>query len=175
MNVDPENRIIRFAMARVQHYDHARYWKMRAEVVNPKSRKSKLLRMIYLFRIKRADAFANASMGTDLGSGAVFHSPPVLPHHLNGIIVSHFAEIGKNVTIYQQVTIAQNDLDEAATIGDDCMIGAGARILGKVHIGDRVRIGANAVVVTDIPSDATAVGVPARIILHRNNNTGETD
>lgn len=168
MNIDTENSIVRFAMAMVQHYDHQRYWKMRAEVVNAHSRKGKLMRAFYLYRIKRADAFANASMGTDLGSGAFFAAPPILPHHLNGIIVSHFAKIGKNVTIFQQVTIAQNECDEAATIGDDCIIGAGAKIIGNVRIGNRVKIGANAVVVTDIPDDATAVGVPARIICRAN-------
>lgn len=173
MHVSEENWLVRKAMSVVQHYDHERYWKMRAEVVDPDSSKSKLTRLWYLYRIKRSDAFANASMGTDLGAGAQFASPPILPHHLNGIIISHFARIGKNVTIFQQVTVAQNDRDEAATIGDDCLIGAGAKIIGKVHIGDRVRIGANAVVVTDIPDDATAVGCPARIILHSEKETKE--
>lgn len=166
MNINTDNFFVRKAMAVVQHYDHRRYWEMRKEVVDPHSKKSKLVRLYYLFRIKRSDAFANASMGTDLGAGAQFDAPPVLPHNLNGIIVSHYAKIGKNVTIFQQVTIAQNDFDQSATIGDDCVIGAGAKIIGNVRIGNRVKIGANAVVVTDIPDDATAVGVPARIILH---------
>ncbi len=166
MNVDENKRLVRWAMSVVQHYNHEKYWKMRAEVVNPDSRKSRLVRLWYLFRIKRADAFANATMGTDLGSGAKFATPPILHHHLNGIVISHFAVIGRNATIYQQVTIAQNEQNQAAVIGDDVMIGAGAKIIGNVHIGNRVKIGANAVVVTDVPDDATAVGNPARIILH---------
>ena len=164
MNINTNSPLVRLVMSCVQHYDHEKYWKMRAEVVNPNSKKSKLLRLIYLYRIKRADAFANASMGTDLGKGAEFASPPILHHHLNGIIISHYAKIGKNVTIYQQVTIAQNEHDQAATIGDHCMIGAGAKIIGPVHIGAGAKIGANAVVVSDIPAGATAVGVPAKVV-----------
>ena len=74
---------------------------MRAEVVDSHSRKGKLTRLYYLYRIKKADAYANASMGTDLGAGAHFDSPPILFHHLNGIIISHYARFGKNVTIFQ--------------------------------------------------------------------------
>ena len=131
----------------------------------PQSRKSKLTRLWYLYRIKRADAFANASMGTDLGAGAQFASPPILFHHLNGIIISHYARFGKNVTIFQQVTVTEGPNQTSATIGDNVVIGAGAKILGAVHIGDGAKIGANAVVVSDVPAYATAVGVPARIIL----------
>ena len=164
MNVDEKNWFVRKAMALVQHYDHEAYWRMRAEVVDPQSRKSKLTRLWYLYR-KRADAFANASMGTDLGAGAQFASPPILFHHLNGIIISHYARFGKNVTIFQQVTVTEGPNQTSATIGDNVVIGAGAKILGAVHIGDGAKIGANAVVVSDVPAYATAVGVPARIIL----------
>ena len=165
MNVDEKNWFVRKAMALVQHYDHEAYWRMRAEVVDPQSRKSKMTSLWYLYRIKRADAFANASMGTDLGAGAQFASPPILFHHLNGIIISHYARFGKNVTIFQQVTVTEGPNQTSATIGDNVVIGAGAKILGAVHIGDGAKIGANAVVVSDVPAYATAVGVPARIIL----------
>jgi serine O-acetyltransferase len=92
-----------------------------------------------------------------------------LPHHY-GIIISSHAKIGKNCTIFQQVTIgdshSRNSPNEASTIiiGNDVLIGAGAKILGNVVIGDNVRIGANAVVISNIPSNCTAVGVPAHII-----------
>lgn len=142
---------------------------MRNEVVNPESKKCILVRLWYLYRIKRADAFNNASMGTNLISGAYFATKPNLPHHLNGIIISHYAKVGKNCTIYQQVTIAQDENNKAATIGDNVTIGAGAKILGNVTIGDNVKIGSNAVVVKDVPSNCTAVGVPARIIPHEIN------
>ncbi len=155
-----------YILGLIQHYNEKKYWKMREEVVNPRSKKCMLLRLWYLFRIKRSDAFNNASMGTNLNSGAYFASKPHLPHHLNGIIISHYARIGKNCTIHQQVTIAQDENNKAAVIGDNVLIGAGAKILGNVTIGDNAKIGANAVVVKDVPANATAVGVPARIILN---------
>ena len=158
--------IYSYLMGLILHYNEDSYWKMRQEVVNPESKKCTLVRLWYLYRIKRSDAFNNASMGTNLNSGAQFATKPNLPHHLNGIIVSHYAKIGKNCTILQQVTIAQDEHNKAATIGDNVMIGAGAKIIGNVTIGDNVKIGANAVVVKDIPSNCTAVGVPERIIPH---------
>ena len=152
----------------IQHYNAESYWRMRNEVVNNNSKKGKLTRIYYLLRIKRMDAFNNASMGTDLGKGAVFKTKPHLIHGLNGIIISHYAVIGKNCTILQQVTIAQANGEKSAIIGDNVFIGAGAKILNSVNIGDNVKIGANAVVTKDIPSNCTAVGVPAKIIRSTN-------
>ena len=97
--------------------------------------------------------------------GAIFAGPPILPHLLNGIIVAYNAQIGKNCTIMQQVTIGLDAEGNAPIIGDNVFIGAGARIIGKVVIGDNAKIGANAVVVKDVPANATAVGVPAKIIV----------
>lgn len=165
--------IYRFILGCIQHYNPESYWRMRQEVVNPESKKCMLIRLWYLYRIKRSDAFNNSSMGTNLNGGAQFASPPDLPHHLNGIIISYYAKIGKNCTILQQVTIAQDKNNKAATIGDNVVIGAGAKIVGDVKIGDNVIIGANAVVVKDIPSNSTAVGVPARIIPHLQKNEEE--
>ena len=62
--------------------------------------------------------------------------------------------------IRQHVTIGSGH----AVVGDDVEFGAGAKVIGSVRIGDRAKIGANAVVVNDIPDDATAVGVPARVV-----------
>lgn len=166
MNVDLTKWYVHILHSHLKKYNHEKYWKIRAEVINPDSKKPKWLRILYLYKIKKADAFNNASMGTDLGHGAIFDSPPILPHGLNGIIIAHDAKFGYNCTILQQVTIAYGDNDTAATIGNNCLIGTGAKIIGGVTIGDNVRIGANAVVVNDIPSNCTAVGVPARII-HR--------
>ncbi|MEI6603186.1 MAG: serine acetyltransferase [Clostridia bacterium] len=164
MNINLDRWYVRFLLHRIQHYNHKKYWEMRSEVINPDSKKPKWLRLYWLYRIKKSDAFNNASMGTDLGKGALFQTPPRLPHGLNGIIVSHFAKIGANCTIHQQVSISQAQDESSAIIGDNCMIGAGAKIMGTVKIGDNVKIGANAVVTTDLPSNCTAVGVPARII-----------
>lgn len=164
MRIDGSNKFVMVFVNHLKHYNHKKYWKMREAVVSQDSKVLKIVKLFYLYRIKRMDAFANASMGTGFGWGAQFETPPCLPHFLNGIIISYYAKIGKNCTILQQVTIAEED-GKAAEIGDNVMIGAGARIIGDVHIGNNVKIGANAVVVNDVPDNCTAVGVPARIIV----------
>lgn len=81
--------------------------------------------------------------------------------HLNGIVISKYTTIGNNCTILHQVTIGVNDKKDsrkAAIIGDNCFIGAGAKIIGNVVIGNNVTIGANAVVTKNIPDNSTVVG-----------------
>ena len=170
MKIDETNKFVMLFVNHLKHYNHEKYWKMRQEVVNPNSTVPKIIRLWYLYRIKKMDSFANTSMGTGFGWGAHFASPPDLVHYLNGIIVSYYASIGENCTIMQQVTIAEEH-GKAASIGNNVFIGAGAKIIGGVHIGNNVKIGANAVVVNDVPNDCTAVGVPARII----NRNKESD
>ncbi len=72
--------------------------------------------------------------------------------------------IGRNCTIIHAVTIGMRNEHAFPDIGDDVFIGAGARILGDICVGDGAKIGANAVVIRDVPSGATVVGVPAKII-----------
>ena len=81
--------------------------------------------------------------------------------HLNGIIISSYAQIGSNCRIYQQVTVGVNEFKDeykSAFIGDRVYIGAGAKIIGPVIIGNDVVIGANAVVTKDIPEGSIVVG-----------------
>lgn len=86
--------------------------------------------------------------------------------HFGGIIISGDAVIGDDVVIRNGVTIGLKRRDDPGSpiIGNRVDIGAGAKILGKIRIGDDVMIGANAVVITDVPSNCSAVGIPARII-----------
>ncbi len=84
--------------------------------------------------------------------------------HPTGIVIGDGAVIGKNVSIYQNVTIGIRGEGEYPVIGDNVKIYAGACILGRVRIGDNAVIGANAVVLADVPDNAVAVGVPARIL-----------
>ena len=72
--------------------------------------------------------------------------------------------MGKNCKIYQQVTIGYNHRLEAPVLGDNVEVCCGAKIIGGVRIGDNVLIGANSVVLKDIPSNCVVAGVPARII-----------
>ncbi len=85
--------------------------------------------------------------------------------HTTGIVIARGAKVGSGTSIYQQVTIGQRVADNIAApvIGQNAYLGAGSKILGGVHVGDGARIGANAVVLSDIPAEASAVGVPARI------------
>jgi serine O-acetyltransferase len=90
-------------------------------------------------------------------------------HNGLGIVLDYRCVIGNNVRIDQEVTIGIRwDEKTAPIIGNNVRIGAGAKVLGSIRIGDNARIGANAVVLTDVPDGATAVGVPARIILKNN-------
>jgi serine O-acetyltransferase len=83
--------------------------------------------------------------------------------HPNGIVIHPEAEIGPNCLLFQQVTIGSAH-GGVPRLGGHVDVGAGAKVLGPITIGDHAVIGANAVVTTDVPSGATAVGVPARIL-----------
>lgn len=126
-----------------------------------------IYKALCLLYIKRCDAFHHASTGADLGHGAYFETPPKLPHGLNGIIINPYSVIGKNCHIYHQVTLGDDGkfYKNAPIIGDNVVIGPGAKLIGKIHIGNNVRIGANAVVVEDIPDNAIVVAPKARIII----------
>jgi serine O-acetyltransferase len=85
--------------------------------------------------------------------------------HFGGIFVHPEAQIGRNCTLRQGVTIGNRVADGAVpVIGDDVEFGAYAQVLGAVRIGNGCRIGALSVVLCDVPDGATAVGVPARIV-----------
>lgn len=102
--------------------------------------------------------------GLDVVAGIPIGGGLYMPHTVGTVIMAH--RIGRNVTLVSNVTIGMRNEPVFPTIGDDVFIGAGARILGGVAIGSGASIGANAVVLTDVPPGATAVGVPARILQH---------
>ena len=97
-----------------------------------------------------------------IGRGATF-GPGFVLVHSNGVVINTAVVGGRNVKIEHQVTIGA-ERGASPILGDDIFIGAGAKILGSIRVGSRVRIGANAVVVKDVPDDVTAVGVPARYL-----------
>lgn len=156
------NRIKRYIQCWIEHNNPDKYWKKRAYVMDKKH--PKILRAYHLVYLHRTDAYNAASISIGLRGGVTFKDRPYLPHGIKGIIIHPTAVIGANVTIMHQVTIGTRDIDESAIIGDDVFIGAGAKILGKIRIGNGAKIGANAVVITDVPANATVVGVPGRII-----------
>lgn len=170
MNLNTQKKIIHFLFTRIKHFHYDDYWRYRSIVTNKNNKTIRLIKLYYLYKIKRMDAFNNASTGTDLNGGAFFKSPPHLPHGLNGIIIGHDTVIGKNVTIYHQVTI----MHDGVVIGDNVIIGAGAKILPGCVIGNNVKIGANCVVVENIPENSTVVLPKPRIILKNNCGNNET-
>lgn len=106
-------------------------------------------------------AGAEVPLNASLGGGLI------LPHP-QGVVIHPNAVVGVNCMVFQNVTIGTGGPKPGAPrIGGHVDIGAGAKILGGVVVGDHARIGANAVVIEDVPAGATAVGVPARIILAR--------
>lgn len=136
------------------------FWNLKNKCVN-----SKLLKKIYIFMYK----YYNFYMNSGIMYNAKFKGEPFLPHGINGIFITENAEIGKNCTIYHQVTIGVNRLPDSKSkgfpkIGDNVYIGAGAKIIGNVNIGNNVRIGANCIVVQDIPDNATVVSSKSIII-----------
>lgn len=166
MNVDYHNPCIALIRGHIQHYNQKKYWKYRQYVTQPGGGKlRKIISLLKLMYIKRCDAFNCASLGTDLGRGAVFGSIPIFPHGLYGIIISPDVTIGKNSRIYHHVTIGNDDVDalNVPTIGDNVTIYPGAKIIGKIKIGNNVKIGANAVVVEDVP-DNSIVLAPKAVI-----------
>ncbi|WP_226795852.1 serine O-acetyltransferase [Bacillus sp. B3-WWTP-C-10-D-3] len=87
-------------------------------------------------------------------------------HHLNGIVIGEGAEIGRNFHVYQQVTIGQKG-DKYPIIGDQVRIYPGAKVIGGITIGDSVSIGANSVVLKNVPSKDIVAGIPAKSILKK--------
>ena len=106
--------------------------------------------------------------GCIIGRHAEF-GPGFVLIHSNGVVINSAVKGGRDVKVEHQVTIGA-DRGVSPILGDDVFIGAGAKILGAIRVGSRVRIGANAVVVKDVPDDVTAVGVPARHLPHRSGS-----
>lgn len=104
---------------------------------------------------------------------AKIESPLILPHGVSGIFITQSAVVGSNMVVFQQVTIGANTIKGsksfgAPVIGNDVYIGAGAKIIGKATISDNARIGANAVVVKDVPYNALVICSEPRIIIKEN-------
>ncbi|MBC7752354.1 MAG: serine acetyltransferase [Candidatus Saccharibacteria bacterium] len=102
----------------------------------------------------------------EIGGGLYF------PHTQGTVIGAH--KIGINATIYHNVTFGAREIDldysetSRPTVGDNVIVGAGAKVLGTLHLGDNSRVGANAVVLESVPNGATVIGIPASIIKQSN-------
>ena len=140
------------------------YWELKDKYLNSSSF---FKRKILLNKLSKIQRDANAFI------------PPqnnikrfVTPHGFNGIFISTKAKIGENCVIFHQVTIGSNTLSDSKNsgfpiVGDNVIIGAGAKIIGKVTVGNNVRIGANCIVVDNVPDNCTVVLSKPRIIMHK--------
>lgn len=126
--------------------------------------KPALVRKPFSLLYKIAHKFIQVVAGIDLPCEAVVGRNFVIDH-FGGVIVSGYARFGDNCRIRNGVSVGLKRVEEpgAPIIGNNVDIGAGAKLLGRITIGDNVLIGANAVVVTDVPSNSIAMGVPAVI------------
>jgi serine O-acetyltransferase len=107
--------------------------------------------------------FARAFTGVEIHPGATIGRRFFIDHGM-GVVIGETAEVGDDVMMYHGVTLGGRSLlavKRHPTVGDNVTIGAGARILGAITIGDGVQIGANSVVVKDVPAGAVATGIPA--------------
>lgn len=121
-------------------------------------------RLLFLARL--TSQLTRFFTGVEIHPGAKIGRRFVIDHG-TGIVIGETAELGDDVLLYQGVTLGGTGKDEGKrhpTLGNNVLVGAGAKVLGPIKIGDNSRIAAGAVVLEEIPPDSTAVGVPARVV-----------
>ena len=104
--------------------------------------------------------------GIEIHPGAKIGKGLFIDHGM-GVVIGETTEIGDNCTLYQGVTLGGTGKDQGKrhpTLGNNVLVGSGAKVLGPFKVGDNARIAAGAVVLTEVPENSTAVGVPARIV-----------
>lgn len=133
------------------------YYKEHELYINGKFKRAKLL---YIFM--RIVFSCDIPYPTIIGKNVQF------PHYGLGVVINPDAKIGDNCKIGQNVTIGGRGKAECPVIGDNVVIGAGALILGDIHIGNNSSVGAGAVVIHSVPENAVVVGNPAKVIKFNN-------
>src|SRR5699024_9597123 len=119
-----------------------------------------------LFLARMVSQWTRFCTGVEIHPGATIGRRLVIDHGM-GIVIGETAEVGDDVLLYQGVTLGGTGKDKGKrhpTIGNNVMVGSGAKVLGPFKVGDNSRIAANAVVLNEIPPDSTAVGVPAKVV-----------
>ncbi|WP_294356904.1 serine O-acetyltransferase EpsC [uncultured Sphingomonas sp.] len=126
----------------------------------------RLFRARLFFLARCVNHFSRATTAIDIHPGATIGRNFFIDHGF--VVIGETAVIGDNVTIYQCVTLGGTSPDNGVggkrhpTIADGAIIGSGAQVLGPITVGERARVGANAVVTRDVPEGAVMVGIPAR-------------
>ena len=119
--------------------------------------------------------FSRFLTGIEIHPGAKIGRRVFIDHGM-GVVIGETAELGDDCTLYHGVTLGGTTWKKGKrhpTLGRGVVIGAGAKLLGPISVGDDARVGSNAVVVKDVPAGATAVGIPARIIVDEQDKTRE--
>ena len=120
---------------------------------------------------------ARNTTGIEIHPGATIGRRLVIDHGM-GIVIGETAEVGDDCLIYHGVTLGGTGKDQGKrhpTIGNNVLISTGAKVLGPFRVGDNARIAANAVVLSEVPPDATAVGIPAQIVRIAGRSTHYAD
>lgn len=127
----------------------------------------KLYQKGHFYRARKISQKTARKTGIEIHPGAQIGEGLFIDHG-HGVVIGETAIIGNNVTLYQGVTLGGTGKEQGKrhpTLGDNIMVGAGAKVLGSVTIGDNCKIGAGSVVVKDVPDNCTVVGVPGRIVV----------
>lgn len=120
----------------------------------------------HYFSARAISQISRAFTGIEIHPGATIGKGLMIDHGM-GVVIGETAEIGDNCTIYQGVTLGGTGKDVGKrhpTLGNNVMVGAGAKVLGPFQIGDNTKIAANAVVLKEMPENSTAVGIPAKVV-----------
>lgn len=123
------------------------------------------------FLARLLSQFARFLTGIEIHPGAQIGKGFFIDHGM-GVVVGETAEVGNNVTLYHGVTLGGTGKDTGKrhpTVGNNVIIGSGAKILGPILIGDNSKVGANSVVLKDVPENSTVVGIPGKVVKKKSN------
>ena len=125
-----------------------------------------LWRRKMLYPARTLSQWTRFTTGIEIHPGAKIGRRFFIDHGM-GVVIGETAEIGDDVLMYHQVTLGGTALEKVKrhpTIGNNVLLGMGAKVIGPITLGDNVRVGANAVVTKDVPANSTVVGVPAKVV-----------
>lgn len=137
----------------------------------------KLYKMRLFFLARLISQISRGLTGIEIHPGAKIGKRLFIDHGM-GVVIGETCEIGDDVTLYHGVTLGGTGKESGKrhpTIGNNVMISAGAKVLGPFKVGDNARVAAGAVVLQEVPADATIVGIPGKIVKHKGKRVDPCD